>query len=82
MSAPYRIVSEIFEEGADFPAVTHIFRGKSERQAMAFLRAHLKSDSFFRSCATAGNFADFKCHEKRRLEHYRPGEGWLVVRSL
>ena len=76
----YRIVSEIFEEGSDYPAVTHIFLGDTPQRVRAFLRAHLKNDAFFRACSEKGRFASFSCHEKRRLEHFT-GQGWLVVGS-
>ena len=78
MKAPYRIVSEIFEEGTDYPVVTHIFRGTTPEKARAFFKAHLTTDSFFKDCVQKKRFRTFTCYEKRRLEHWTMGS-WEVI---
>lgn len=72
----YRIVSEIFEGDKTYPAVTHIFTGETLTQAQGYMRAHMKTDSFFSSCVLRKMFSNFKCREVRRTEKLTPS-GWV-----
>lgn len=56
----YDLTVETYEEGGLHPVVTHIFHGDSPGQALAFYRAHLKSDAFLRKCRT-GHFGKMPC---------------------
>jgi hypothetical protein len=59
----YDLIVQTYEEGNPVPVVTHIFHGKSAKQARGFYQAHLKADAFLRGCRR-GHFADFKCRNK------------------
>ena len=68
----YRIVVETSEPSLPFPIVTHTFQGTTRQQAEAFVRAHEKSDAFFRECGHGGLFAG-----KVRCSQRRTFEGWV-----
>lgn len=75
--APFRIVSRIYEGDKKYPAVVHIFYGKSPGEANGYLQAHLKTDAFFRGCITQKKFDRFKCREERMTQHWN-GETWVA----
>ncbi len=56
----YDLTVDTYEEGGKHPMLTHIFHGDSPEQAVAFYRAHLKSDAFLRKCR-AGHFGKMPC---------------------
>jgi hypothetical protein len=87
MPASWRVVSEIYEEGRDFPIVVHIFFGQSDQEAASYYRAHRDSDTFLAYCAgVSPHFkVAIKCRERHRLEHLvrgrwvpyvKQGDGW------
>lgn len=60
MAIRYDLTVETYEEGGQHPVVTHVFHGESPKQALAFYRAHLRSDKFLRDCAR-GHFGRMPC---------------------
>lgn len=76
--APFRIVSRIYEGTKNYPAVVHIFYGKSPAEANGYLQAHMKTDAFLRSCVTEHKFANFKCREERMTQRWN-GEEWVTL---
>lgn len=56
MKYPY-IQVDIYESGL-FPVVTHIFRGKSKREAQGNMNAHMGTDKFLRDALNKGRFED------------------------
>lgn len=56
----FDLTVETYEEGGEHPVVTHVFHGKTPEQAVAFYRAHLKSDKFLRDCVR-GRFGKMPC---------------------
>ncbi len=82
MPATWRVVSEIYEEGKDFPIVVHIFFGQSDREAAGYYRAHLETDTFLADCTQHGSFQGrFTCQERHRLERIVQGQWVPYVRS-
>ena len=78
----YRIVSRVYETGGPgFPVVEHIFNGRTYSQALAFFRAHLRSDSFLRSCLTTGYYTGFSCREEHSCHRFEQGQ-WVMQRCL
>lgn len=75
--APFRIVSRIYEGDKKYPAVVHIFYGKTITEANGYLQAHLKTDAFFRGCVTQHRFATFECREDRVKQRWN-GETWVA----
>lgn len=75
---PYRIVSRIYEGGATYPIVIHIFYGKTPAEAQRYFQAHLKSDSFFRGCTTNQRFSDFTCRQEQTSERWN-GKSWVAA---
>ncbi len=69
----YKIVVETSEPSLPFPIVIHTFQGRTPEQAEAFVRAHEKSDAFFRECGHGGLFAG-----KVRCSSRRTFEGWVA----
>ena len=74
----YRLVSEIFEEGQDYPAVTHIFRGHTKDKVIGLFRAHLRTDQFLNACVAKGRYANFACREQSMVERWN-GSDWIPV---
>jgi len=70
----YEIVIGTWEPSLPFPIVEHTFRGTSKEQAEAFVRAHERSDAFFRECGHGGLFAG-----KVRCSQRRTREGWVTL---
>ena len=59
------VIHDTFEAGQPMPVVRHIFYAPTREKAMAFYRAHLKTDAFMRECTRKGNFqGKFKCRVK------------------
>jgi hypothetical protein len=71
----FRVVSYIYEEGADYPVVTHVFCGMTAEQAQRTYRAHQKTDAFLRGCI-AGRFGEMKCKEEHKLQRWS-GASWI-----
>ena len=55
------LIVNTYEEGRDTPVVTHVFHGETKAEAIAFYRAHLKSDKFLRDCESKGSFKGMRC---------------------
>jgi len=53
-------------ESLDYPVVRHIFYGRSEKEAFAYVEAHKDTDKFFRGCQK-GSFEGMKCKNTRPL---------------
>lgn len=49
---------DIYEEGRPYPAVSHIFYGKSQKEAQGYLNAHVGTDSFLRAAIKTGKYQD------------------------
>jgi hypothetical protein len=71
--ALYAIVHETFEAavGDAYPVVTHIFRGRTEDEAWRYFRAHLTTDSFFKSCEERGRWQRVRCTTRTRVVRER-----------
>ena len=66
-SSVFRITHEIFEvEGPtpDVAIVTHIFQGRDEEEARSYLKAHTKTDAFFRDAVEDGAYKGMKLKTK------------------
>ena len=60
----FKYVVNIFEPkgvGMDYPVVQHVFIGKTQREALGYYHAHLKTDAFLRACAIRKRFDGFEC---------------------
>jgi hypothetical protein len=55
-----RLIIEIYESNRNYPAVTHIFEGRSKAEVIQYYNAHKKYDSFFKSAIDKGNFKNIK----------------------
>lgn len=53
-----QLVVEIYESGRNYPAVVHVFVGKTEQEARGYYDAHLKYDKFLRDSVKLGRFGD------------------------
>lgn len=61
----FRIEYSTYEGGnTDYPVVVHQFTGRSEDEARGYLRAHLKTDTFFRGCTLKKRFRNFGCESR------------------
>jgi hypothetical protein len=49
-------------EPIDYPVVTHIFRGKTKKEAQGYLNAHMSTDSFLREAMNKGSFRGMPVH--------------------
>ena len=78
MRPSYRIVSEIYEGAASYPAVVHIFLGDTPEKARGLYQAHKRTDAFLSACVEHGRFRDFKCLERHWLERFS-GKRWVKV---
>ena len=61
----YEVTVKIYEEATAYayPVVTHVFSGKTRKEAWGYHDAHRKSDSFLRGCEDKGRFGErVKCH--------------------
>lgn len=72
----WRVVEHIYEGDEIEPTLTHVFYGETEVRAWDVRAAHMKTDSFLRSCATAKRFRDFTCRTERHVEHFNVRGGW------
>lgn len=69
----YRIQVDIFESATfyAYPVVTHVFHGRTRKEAEGYHESHRKSDAFLRACEDRGVFGGkVKCRAVRR-------EGWV-----
>lgn len=73
--APHRIIVSIFEEGRDYPAVVHIFYGRTLPEALGYFRAHMRTDSFLSDCVVRKRFANMACRAEQQAEHW-DGRHW------
>ena len=72
------LVVNTYEENRVTPVVTHVFHGETKEQAIAFYKAHLRSDAFLRKC-NAGGFKGMKCrNEIVGFFQHEAGEGCSV----
>ena len=72
----YRIQIDIFEAatGYAYPIVTHVFQGRTSKEAEGYHEAHRRSDAFLKDCEDKQLFAgNVRCRAVRR-------EGWTEVR--
>lgn len=49
-------------ESKPYPIVRHEFRGQTEMEALSYLMAHKKTDSFMRACLNTGHYGSIKCN--------------------
>jgi len=64
-----RLVVDIYEaEISEYPVVTHIFNGKSRREAFAYFKAHLTTDEFLRECVRKNRWKTLRCQAHVRWE--------------
>jgi hypothetical protein len=63
-----RLIIEIYEAYSTFPAVTHIFEGKSKKECEQYYNAHKKYDSFFRGAIDKGKFKNLQLAVHSRWE--------------
>lgn len=71
MNKAWCITVETYEESDPRPVVTHKFWGDTKEEAEGVYQAHLKSDAFFRACASpeGGTFEGrFKCRSKAWIQ--------------
>ena len=67
----YQIRIDVFES-ADYPVVTHLFTGKTKKEAWRYHESHRKSDAFLRQCEDKGRFGkDVRCEARITKE------GWI-----
>lgn len=60
----YEITVKIYEAATSYayPVVTHVFSGRTRKEAREYHAAHRKSDSFLRGCEDRGRFGEgVKC---------------------
>jgi hypothetical protein len=50
------VIVDIYESGAKYPAVSHVFYGETIEEARGYLKSHMKTDSFLRSAINTGRF--------------------------
>lgn len=63
----FRLVVDIYEaEISDYPVVTHVFNGKTKKEAMGYFKAHLTTDDFLRGCVSEGRWKTLKCRATAR----------------
>lgn len=55
MRYPYMQV-DIYEEGNEYPVVTHIFNGKTKKEAYGYFMSHMSTDSFLRGAVLDQTF--------------------------
>lgn len=70
----FKIVADTYE-AKPYPVVTHEFRGRTQKEAEGYFRAHLTTDKFFKDCTEKEHFANFDC---RTVIRYR---GWVEAQS-
>lgn len=75
-TAQYRIVSKIFETDKDYPAVVHVFYGKTLVEASRYQMAHMGADIFYRGCTIDKTFRGFKCRNEQHSERW-DGQRWV-----
>jgi len=63
-----RLIIEIYEAYNNYPAVTHVFEGKSEREVNQYYNTHKKYDSFFCGAIDKGSFKNIKLAVHSRWE--------------
>ena len=64
MQAKWALRVDIYEPagaGMGYPVVSHVFYGKTKKEAQGYFDAHMGTDSFMRQCVEKGRFADFRC---------------------
>jgi hypothetical protein len=63
----FRLIVDIYEsEIQEYPVVTHVFNGKTKKEAMGYFRAHLTTDEFLRDCVNSGRWKTLSCHAVSR----------------
>ena len=70
----FRLIVHTFEDGADYPVVTHIFNGSTREEAQGYYKAHLKSDRFLKGCK-GGNYQGLVCRNVQKWQQLTP-TGW------
>jgi hypothetical protein len=72
--AKWELAVEIFEPGGagmGYPVVTHVFKGRTQKEARGYYDAHMGTDSFLRDCVKSGKFGTFKCRTFYRWRKLR-----------
>jgi len=63
----HRLVVEIYEaEIPEYPVVTHIFTGKTQKESLGYFKAHMTTDDFLRECVSSGKWKSLSCSYKAR----------------
>jgi len=65
--AKHQIVHEIYESSTakrGYPVVVHHFNGATRKEALGYLRAHMKTDEFLRDCTRKGKWDGVKCKSR------------------
>ena len=62
----YRIRVDITEAATDhaYPVVTHLFHGRTPREALRYFAAHCKTDAFLRGCVERGRWSTVRCRAR------------------
>lgn len=79
MKKSWRVVQHIYEGNESEPTLTHVFYGETLERAWGIHDAHMKTDSFMRSCVTSRRFRDFRCHAATYVEHADARGEWRRV---
>ncbi|MCZ6504950.1 MAG: hypothetical protein O6834_03085 [Actinobacteria bacterium] len=58
------MVHEIYEGDNDYPAVTHIFTGKTREEAKGYFESHMKTDEFMAAMEKDGQWKEVKGRTK------------------
>lgn len=65
----FRLVVDIYEaEIPDYPVVTHVFNGKTKKEAIGYFKAHLTTDEFLRGCVNKGRWKTLDCRATAHWE--------------
>lgn len=59
------LVIDTYEEDDRTPVLRHVFSG-GKREAMQIFRAHMKTDSFLRSCELRGKWKKIACRNVKK----------------
>jgi hypothetical protein len=60
------LIIDTYENEDRKPILSHTFRGRSEKEVLGVVRAHMKTDSFFRASLTTQRFRGIPLRTKQR----------------
>lgn len=69
----YAVVVEISEAATnyEFPVVSHVFYGRTRKEAWGYHDSHRKTDVFLRDCENKGKWSNVTCRAQIAFE------GWV-----